>query len=89
MLDDAMVEVEGDVHLAGLERPVLGEGQAQASRHLHLAQPYPVAVSRRCCTRSEAWLRLAELPMVWVCGDSGPYPDRAVASTGRLAHRPE
>lgn len=45
-LDDPLVQVEGDVHLARLERPVLGERQSKPARHLHLAQPHPFAVSR-------------------------------------------
>ena len=46
-VDDLLKEVEGDVHLAGLERPLLAERQPESSRHLHLAQPHPFAVSRK------------------------------------------
>ena len=46
-LHDALVQVEADVHLPTSSAWYSVRVQSEPSRHLHLAQPHPVAVSRK------------------------------------------
>lgn len=46
-IHDPLVQVVSDVQLAGLQLPVVVEGELEPPGHLHLPQPEPLAVARQ------------------------------------------